>query len=87
MYLFAYDIADTRRRKRVAKRVYAHALGGQRSALELKTRRATLERLVEYCADVIETDSDRIHVFDVLDDPVLMGTAKAVEFDEGMVIV
>lgn len=87
MYLTAYDIHDNKRRRKVAKIVNAYALGGQKSALELKLKPALLRHMASKLESRIDIESDRIHIFDVTDNPVLLGTARACVFDEGMVII
>jgi len=86
-YLVCYDISDAKRLRKVAKVVYSYAIGGQKSALEVPASRTELESLIGKLDAMIDHDQDRIHIVRFIDEPILLGCADFLGYDEGMVIV
>lgn len=84
-YIIAYDIFDPKRLYRVRKIVYSYALEGQKSAIEAPLDRALMRSLVKELLEVID-DEDRINIIKV-SNPMLLGSAKEVKYENGGVII
>lgn len=86
-YLVAYDVTNSKRRRRVAKEVYAVALGGQKSALESVLDERDADRLAERLFVRCKPEEDRIHIVKVMPKAILLGHATQIDFDEGAIIL
>lgn len=86
-YLIAYDIAHAKRRRKVAKLVYAVALGGQKSALESILDEHQVDDLAENLHVKMKNDVDSVHLVKVAPNAILLGCAVGLEYDEGAIII
>ncbi len=62
-YVIAYDIADDRRRARVAKRLESLAARVQGSVFEADLNDKTLQRLMEQLAKWIDAETDGVRFY------------------------
>ena len=62
-YLIAYDIADEKRLKRVAKKMESYGARVQKSIFEAALASADLQRLQEEILDLIDTEEDGVKFF------------------------
>lgn len=63
LYLIAYDIADHRRLAQVRRYLLGWKVGGQKSFYECWLTRAELGTVTRALGELIEPDSDRVHIF------------------------
>lgn len=77
-YLIAYDICDAKRLYRVHKKVEAYAIGGQKSFYECWLTKHKLAHFKQEIRDIMETNEDRLLIFQLHSDPqpLLFGKAK-----------
>lgn len=85
-YIIAYDICDPKRLYKVAKFLYANALGGQKSVLEIPLCRADLAPIIKYISQIIK-EEDKINIIPVEDNPLLLGKAKSIDYEKGVIII
>lgn len=60
--LFAYDVCDPKRLRRVRRHLIGFRVGGQKSVFECWLTPAELVSIRRGLADLIEPDADRVHV-------------------------
>lgn len=87
LYLVAYDIADQKRLRKVREVVYSYAFGGQKSAVECYLTSKELERLERELLRNMDVGIDRVNIVEVYEEAILLGKAKRIDFDEGMVVL
>ena len=87
LYIVAYDIADPKRLAKVRKVAYSFAFGGQKSAVESYLDRAGLLRLQRRLLDLIEPECDKVNILEVKEEAILLGRAKRLPFDKGVIVV
>ena len=87
LYLLCYDIADPKRLARVRKVAYSFAFGGQKSAVECYLDERMLHALQRRIFAQIDPQKDKINIFKVKKDAILLGKAKHLPFDKGTIIV
>jgi len=85
-YIIAYDVFNVKRLQRVQKIVYSYALGGQKSAVEAPLCKKDIKALYAEL-ELILQEEDRLNVIRIKGQPILLGRAKRVEFEEGLIIV
>ena len=86
-YVIAYDVKDNKRRRKCAKTAYGYAFGGQKSALESVLDKSDLSVVSDELLDSIDPEEDRVHVVRVLPRAILMGRAKQLDFEEGVILI
>ena len=86
-YVIAYDVMDNKRRRKCAKTAYSYAFGGQKSALESVLERRDIAVISDELLDSIDPREDRVNVVRVMPRAILMGRAKQIEFDDGVIVV
>ncbi len=86
-FVIAYDITDNRRRRKCAKVAYGYAFGGQKSALETLLKKSELQVLADELLDCIDPDEDRVNVICVKSGAILMGRARQLDYDDGVIVV
>lgn len=85
-FLVAYDIPNDRRAYRVRKIVYALAIGGQKSALELLLKKSDLRGFIG-CLELVLGHDDKVNIIEVEEECLLFGKADHLDYDEGVIIV
>ena len=65
IYIIAYDIADTKRRLRVAKTLESWGYRIQESVFQLRLDSATLARVRSRLATLISEGDDVIHIYPI----------------------
>ncbi|WP_071059077.1 CRISPR-associated endonuclease Cas2 [Pelistega sp. MC2] len=82
IYIFAYDIADTKRRRQARNLLVGYSIGGQKSLFECLLRDSELKDL---CHDLrtLLCDEDTVHYIRVHTDKTthLLGVAKPMQQD------
>ncbi len=86
-YLLCYDVAEPRRLAKVRKICYAHALGGQKSALEVPLRAYELRELTKELTKVIDPQQDRVHCIVVKPTPLCLGKTLSITMTQGAIIL
>ena len=86
-YLVCYDIADAKRLRKVAKVVYGYALGGQKSVLETPLEKRDIEALVQKLEVLIDPEVDKVNIVRFKGEPLLLGRADFLRYEQGVVIV
>jgi CRISPR-associated endonuclease Cas2 len=86
-YLVAYDVVDSRRRRRTAKVAYSYALGGQKSALETILDAREKQELLAALSQRIDEEEDRVHLLRVRPRAILLGRAKQLDFRDGAILI
>jgi len=86
-YVIAYDVHDNKRRRKCAKTAYSYALGGQKSALESVLQKHEITTVCDELLDTIDPEEDRIHLVRVKPRAILLGRAKQLDFDDGVVVI
>lgn len=86
-FLVAYDVVQSKRRVRVAKLVYSYALGGQKSALEVPASLGEAGELAGEIVKRIDEKTDRVNLIRVEKEAILLGAAKQIEYDEGVILL
>jgi len=86
-YLIAYDISMNKRRRKVAKAVYALALGGQKSALETILSTRDVWSLTSELKLYIDESIDKVNIIKVKPKAILLGKARQLNFNEGAIII
>ncbi|MCP2041863.1 CRISPR-associated protein Cas2 [Neisseria sp. HSC-16F19] len=81
-YLFAYDIADRRRRTRVQRLLRGYAVGGQKSLFECWLTTHELNGLCHTLPPLLDV-GDRLHVLSLGRNPapVYYGGAASLRYD------
>lgn len=87
LYLLCYDIADPKRLGRVRKVAYSFAFGGQKSAVECYLDEKMLHALQRKLFAQIDPQKDKINIFKIKKDAILLGKAKQLPFDKGAIII
>lgn len=85
-YLIAYDIKDDKRLSRVRRYAYAHALGGQKSALEAPLSKSELPSIIASLNQLI-LHEDKVNLIKVAPNPILLGRATQLSFENGAIII
>ncbi|MBE0490777.1 MAG: CRISPR-associated endonuclease Cas2 [Sulfurospirillum sp.] len=85
-YIIAYDICDPKRLYKVAKILYANALGGQKSVLEIPLSKKDIEPILKDILQITK-EIDKINVIPVEDHPILLGKAKSIDYEKGVIII
>jgi len=86
-YVIAYDVMDNKRRRKCAKVAYSYAFGGQKSALESVLEKRDIGVVSDELLDSIDPKEDRVNVVRVMPRAILMGRAKQLDYDEGVIVV
>ncbi len=86
-FVIAYDIVDNKRRRKCAKVAYGYAFGGQKSALETVLKKGEVQVVSDELLDCIDPDEDRINLVCVKPNAILMGRAKQLNYDDGVIVV
>lgn len=86
-YLLCYDIRHPKRLRRVAKIGYGYALGGQKSVLEMPLERMEAELLAQRLRETICEKEDSIVIVPFVGEPILLGRADFLTFDDGVVVI
>lgn len=86
-YLLCYDIRHPKRLRRVAKIGYSYALGGQKSVLEMPLEPMETELLAQRLREVIREEEDSIVIVPFVDEPILLGRADFLTFDDGIAVI
>jgi len=86
-YLIAYDVMDNKRRRKCAKVAYSYAFGGQKSALEAVLEKRDVDIVSDELLDSIDPKEDRVNVVCVMPRAILMGRAKQLDFDDGVIVI
>lgn len=86
-YLICYDISDQKRLSKARKIAYAYAVGGQKSAVEAPLGEVGIKLLFEQIKKELKEREDRLNIVEVYDDPLLLGKAFRLSFDESGSIV
>lgn len=85
-FLIAYDICDSKRLNKVSKLVYANALGGQKSVLEVPLSKNELNSFITQLLD-LTIKQDKINIISICSKPLLFGKATSIPYDKGVIIV
>ncbi len=85
-FLVAYDIYNPKRLYRVRKLLYNYALEGQKSALEVPLNAHLMREIIHGLEPLIKPQ-DRVNIIKVVGKPILLGTAKSLEYNNGVIIV
>jgi CRISPR-associated endonuclease Cas2 len=86
MYLIAYDVVDSKRRKKVQKVAYSYAFGGQKSALEALLLKKELKEIAKKISSKMDLETDRAHIVKVKKF-IYLGVAREIKFNKGDIIV
>jgi len=70
----------------VRKVVYAYALGGQKSVLEVPMDTKTLKELVGKLEKIIY-DKDKINIIEYAGEPLYFGKANFIDYEKGVMIL
>lgn len=87
LYIVAYDICDPKRLARVCKVAYSFAFGGQKSVVESYLDEAGLVWLERRLLGVVRLEYDKINIVPVHKKAILLGRAKRLPFDKGVIVV
>ncbi len=87
LYIVAYDIADPKRLSKVRKVAYSFAFGGQKSVVESYLDEAGLVWLERRLLGVVRLEYDKINIVPVHKKAILLGRAKRLPFDKGVIVV
>ena len=85
-FVLAYDIFNPKRLREVRKIAYTHRISGQKSALETPFNKKILTKIIKKLSLVIE-DRDKINIISVNSNPILLGKANCLEFEESGIII
>lgn len=85
-YIIAYDICNPKRLYKVAKLLYANALGGQKSVLEIPLSKKELKGIIDSLQSIIKKE-DKINIIPVEENPLLLGKAKSIDYEKGVIII
>ena len=85
-YIIAYDVFNVKRLQKVKKIVYSYALGGQKSAVEAPLAKKDIVAFYAKLEPILK-EEDRLNVICIKGQPILLGRAKHIEFEEGIIIV
>lgn len=86
-HLLCYDIAEPKRLAKVRKACYAHALGGQKSALEAPLKPYEIQELSDELSQLIDPKVDRVHCIHVQPTPVCLGKTLSLTITDGAIIL
>ena len=86
-FLVCYDIAQPKRLKKVAKFLYGYAIGGQKSALDVPADAKEMEQIVSKLEALMKPKVDRVLIVEVVGEPMVLGRADFVKYDEGVIVV
>lgn len=64
-YVIAYDITEDKRLNKVRNFLKGYSTGGQKSVYECFLTEAELSHIIEELKEMIDEDSDRVHIFQV----------------------
>ncbi len=87
LYLVAYDISDPKRLAKIRKIAYSYAFGGQKSAVECYLRNYELKKLFLELSLNMDKTRDKINIIEISQNAILLGKAKRLDFDKGIIIV
>jgi len=85
-YIVAYDILNDKRAVKVRKLVYAYALGGQKSALEVPMSKEDLKEFLTLLEPLLSSE-DRVNIIEVEEESMLFGKADVLAYDKGVIII
>jgi CRISPR-associated protein Cas2 len=86
MFLVAYDIADQKRLRKVAKLVYSHAVCGQKSVLQAYFSKKDLESFIGELLKITK-EEDKINIIPLQSEPLSFNSKEdCVSYEEGAVI-
>ncbi len=86
-YLVAYDVSKPSRRRKIAKSVYAHALGGQKSALEAPLSDREADRLAQELFIKLDARTDKVNIIRVDPKAILLGRATQLNYNDGVIFI
>jgi len=86
-FLICYDITQPKRLKKVAKFLYGYAIGGQKSALDVPADTKEIEQIVNKLEGMIKPEVDRVLIVEVVGEPIVLGRANFIKYDEGVIVV
>ncbi len=84
-YLIAYDVFKPKRLYKVKKIAYSYAFGGQKSAVEAPLDKISMSMLISELKSTIKPE-DKVNIIKIVD-TILIGKAKTLEYDNGVVIL
>jgi len=87
LYLVCYDISDKKRLYKIRKIAYSYAFGGQKSAIESYLSEKELKSLINKLILKMDTEQDRINIIEIEKKAILLGKAKQLPFDKGIIIL
>jgi len=85
-FLIAYDIFNPKRLRKVSKIVHSYRLGGQKSSIESPLQKSNIKCLVSELNYFCE-EEDKINIINVSANPILLGKAASLEFENGGIII
>jgi len=85
-YIIAYDICNPKRLYKVAKLLYANALGGQKSVLEIPLSKQELKPIIVELIKIIKKE-DKVNIIPIEGKPLLLGKAKCIDYEKGVIII
>ncbi len=87
LYIVAYDIVCVKRLAQVRKIAYSFAFGGQKSVVESYLDEAGVVGLERRLFGVIRLEYDKINIVPVHKRAILLGRAKRLSFDKGVIVL
>ncbi|AEC18306.1 CRISPR-associated endonuclease Cas2 [Gallibacterium anatis] len=87
-YLVSYDISDAKRLYRMHKLTQHYAISGQKSFYECWVTPEELKTLKQNITQVIDTEEDRVHIFqlDPRLDTMFFGVAKRQSYNPFLIV-
>jgi len=85
-FVVAYDIFDKKRLPKVKKIVYAYALGGQKSALEVPLNKHLAKELIRDVKNIMNKE-DKLNIIKIIGKPILLGKAQHIPYENNGVII
>ena len=84
-FVVLYDIFNMKRLGKVKKIAYSYALGGQKSAVEAPLNKSLTHTLLQELTKVLKKE-DKVNIISV-SKPIMLGKAKSIEFQNGMIVL
>lgn len=86
-HLICYDVRDEKRLAKVRRVVYAHAYGGQKSALEAPLTPREAKAVLTEISQKMNASEDSLLIVPVGEEAILLGRARQLSLDENGVII
>ena len=86
-YIICYDVSNNSRRAKVAQIAYSYAFGGQKSAIESYLTKNEMQEILKKLKSQINHKQDRINIIEVEQKTILLGVAKQLSFDKGVIVL